>query len=386
MIPYSKQNLNKKDISAVLKILKSNFLTQGPTVEKFEKKICEITKAKYATACNNGSSALHLACLALNVKKNDIVWTVPNTFVATANCVLNCGGKIDFVDIDKENFNISVTELEKKLIIAKKKKKLPKILIPVHLGGLPTEQKKLWLLSKKYKFKIIEDASHSIGAKHLNEPVGSCKWSHITTFSFHPVKVITTIEGGAALTNDKKLSEKMKLYLSNGITKNHKNFKNKKMKNCPWYYEQQERGYNYRMSDVCAALGISQLSRLKKFISERNKIANIYKRLLKDLPLKFQDISKGNLSTYHLLIVQFNLKKSKFNYKKIFNKLRSANFFVNLHYMPMHINPFFKKKGFKKKQFPVAEKYGECSLSLPVYYGIPIKKILQICRKIKSFF
>lgn len=386
MIPYSKQNINKKDTSAVLKVLKSNFLTQGPTVQKFEKKICEITRAKYATACNNGTSALHLACLAFNVKKDDIVWTVPNTFVATANCVLNCGGKIDFVDIDKENFNISVAELEKKLIRAKKKKKLPKILIPVHLGGVPTEQKKIWLLSKKYKFKIIEDASHSIGAKHLKEPVGSCKWSHITTFSFHPVKVITTIEGGAALTNDKKLSEKMKLYLSNGITKNHKNFKNKKMKNCPWYYEQQERGYNYRMSDVSAALGISQLNRLKKFISKRNKIANIYKRLLKDLPLKFQNISKGNLSTYHLLIVQFNLKKSKFNYKKIFNKLRGANFFVNLHYMPMHINPFFKKKGFKKKQFPVAEKYGECSLSLPVYYGIPIKKIHQICRKIKSFF
>ena len=386
MIPYSKQNINKKDTSAVLKVLKSNFLTQGPTVQKFEEKICKLTRAKYAIACNNGTSALHLACLALDVKKNDIVWTVPNTFVATANCVLNCGGKIDFVDIDKENFNISIVELEKKLIRAKKKKKLPKILIPVHLGGEPTEQKKIWHLSRKYKFKIIEDASHSIGAKHLKEPVGSCKWSHITTFSFHPVKVITTIEGGAALTNDKKLSEKMKLFLSNGITKNQKNFKNKKMKNCPWYYEQQETGYNYRMSDVCAALGISQLSRLKKFIAERNKIANIYKRLLKNLPLKFQNISKENLSTYHLLIVQFNLKKSKFNYKKIFNTLRSANFFVNLHYMPMHINPYFKKKGFRKKQFPVAEKYGECSLSLPDYYGIPIKKINQICRKIKSFF
>jgi len=386
MIPYSKQNINKKDTSAVLKVLKSNFLTQGPTVQKFEEKICKLTRAKYAIACNNGTSALHLACLALDVKKNDIVWTVPNTFVATANCVLNCGGKIDFVDIDKENFNISIVELEKKLIRAKKKKKLPKILIPVHLGGEPTQQKKIWHLSRKYKFKIIEDASHSIGAKHLKEPVGSCKWSHITTFSFHPVKVITTIEGGAALTNDKKLSEKMKLFLSNGITKNQKNFKNKKMKNCPWYYEQQETGYNYRMSDVCAALGISQLSRLKKFIAERNKIANIYKRLLKNLPLKFQNISKENLSTYHLLIVQFNLKKSKFSYKKIFNTLRSANFFVNLHYMPMHINPYFKKKGFRKKQFPVAEKYGECSLSLPVYYGIPIKKINQICRKIKSFF
>ena len=386
MIPYSKQNINKKDTSAVLKVLKSNFLTQGPTVQKFEEKICKLTRAKYAIACNNGTSALHLACLALDVKKNDIVWTVPNTFVATANCVLNCGGKIDFVDIDKENFNISIVELEKKLIRAKKKKKLPKILIPVHLGGEPTQQKKIWHLSRKYKFKIIEDASHSIGAKHLKEPVGSCKWSHITTFSFHPVKVITTIEGGAALTNNKKLSEKMKLFLSNGITKNQKNFKNKKMKNCPWYYEQQETGYNYRMSDVCAALGISQLSRLKKFIAERNKIANIYKRLLKNLPLKFQNISKENLSTYHLLIVQFNLKKSKFSYKKIFNTLRSANFFVNLHYMPMHINPYFKKKGFRKKQFPVAEKYGECSLSLPVYYGIPIKKINQICRKIKSFF
>ncbi len=386
MIPYSKQSISKKDISAVLKVLRSNFLTQGPTVKRFEAKICKLTKAKFATACNNGTSALHLACLALNLQKGDIVWTVPNTFVATANCVLNCGGIIDFVDIDKEDFNISIQELEKKLELAKKKKKLPKIVIPVHLGGQPTEQKKIWQLSKKYNFKVIEDASHSIGAKHLKEPVGSCKWSHITTFSFHPVKVITTIEGGAVLTNDKKLSEKIKLFLSNGITKNQKDFKNKKMKNCPWYYEQHEAGYNYRMSDVCAALGISQLKRLKKFIKERNKIANMYKTLLKKVPLKFQKISKKNLSTYHLLIIQFNLKKSKFNYKKIFNNLRSANFFVNLHYMPMHLYPYFKKKGFKKRQFPVAEKYGECSLSLPVYYGIPAKKIFQICKKIKTFF
>ena len=269
MIPFSRQFIDKSDVKSVAHSLKSNFLTQGPKVQIFEKNILKIVKAKYAVATNSGSSALHIACLSIGLKKGDIVWTVPNTFAASANCAINCGAKVDFVDIDEKSWNIDIIELEKKLRIAKNKKKLPKIVIPVHLAGLPSEQKKIWMLSKKFKFKIIEDASHSLGANYLEQPVGSCKWSDITIFSFHPTKIITTTEGGMALTNDKKLNEKMRMFATNGITKKFNLFKYKKNFK-PWYYEQHFPGFNYRMSDVAAALGISQLKKLKKFVNKRN--------------------------------------------------------------------------------------------------------------------
>ncbi len=384
MIPYSRQSINSKDIESVKKTLLSDFLTQGPATFRFEKLISKLTKCKYVVSTNSASSALHVACLALDLKKNDIVWTVPNTFAASANCALNCGASIDFVDIDKETFNISVSLLEKKLILAKKKKRLPKVLIPVHFAGQPSEQKKIWKLAKKFKFKIIEDASHSIGAKHFGEPVGSCKWSDITIFSFHPVKIITTGEGGAALTKDKNLAKKMRMYATNGIVKNMKNFyfKNKG----PWYYEHQESGFNYRMNDISASLGISQIKRIKKFIKTRNSLANYYKKKLKNFPVKFQKIKNYNKSSYHLFIINFDLKKTKFNYLSIFEKLRKNNFYVNLHYMPLHLSPYFKKKGFKKDQFPVAEKYSNTSLSLPIYFDLKFKDIDKICLLIKSFF
>ena len=289
MFPYSRQSIYKKDILSVVRVLKSDFLTQGPLVNKFEKKILNYVKAKYAVATNSGSSALHIACLALNLKKGDIVWTVPNTFAATANCALLCGAKVDFVDIDKNTWNMCVRSLEKKL--QKEKNKLPKIVIPVHFAGQPTEQKKIWELSKKFKFKIIEDASHSLGAKHFIEPVGSCKWSDITVFSFHPVKIITTGEGGMATTNNKKYSDQMKIFLSNGIVKDSKLFKFKK-KNQPWYYEYQKTGFNYRMNEISASIGISQLSRLKGFLKKRNNIAKLYKKILDKLFIRYQKINK----------------------------------------------------------------------------------------------
>ena len=283
MIPYSRQSINKQDIASIVRVLKSDFLTQGPLVEKFEKKISNLVKAKYAVASNSGSSALHLACLSLKLGPKDIVWTVPNTFAATVNCAINCGASVDFVDIDSETWNISIDRLIQKLHYAKRKKKLPKILIPVHFAGQPTEQKTIWELSKKYNFKIIEDASHSLGAKHFGEPVGSCKWSDITVFSFHPVKIITTGEGGMSLTNNRLLADKMKMYRTNGITKNLRYFKIKNSQ--PWYYEQQESGFNYRMNDISATLGLSQIMRLNKFLKKRNRIAEIYKRLLKNIPI-----------------------------------------------------------------------------------------------------
>ena len=309
MIPYSRQNINKKDILNVIKVLKSNTLTKGPVVKKFEQQISKKFLSKYVVSSNSGTSSLHLACLSIGLKKGDIAWTVPITYAASANCAINCGAKIDFVDICPETLNISVEKLINKLAYAKLKKKLPKVLIPVHLAGQPYEQKKIWELSKKYNFKIIEDASHAIGAKHYGEKVGSCKWSDITVFSFHPVKLITTIEGGVSLTNNKIYYEKMISYRENGIVAEKKLFKNK-----PYYqgyYEQISSGYNYRMNEVSAALGISQLKRLNMFIKERNLIAAAYIKELKKLPIKFQKINKYNYSSYHLFIIRFNLSKMK---------------------------------------------------------------------------
>ena len=330
MIPYSRQYVNNKDISAVIKVLKSDFLTKGPVVKKFEKTICKNFSSKFAVSSNSGSSSLQLACLALGLEKNDLVWTVPVTYAASANCAINCGAKVDFVDICPDTFNLSIDKLKQKLAIAKKIKKLPKIIIPVHLAGLPYEQKKLWELSKKYKFKIIEDASHAIGAKHYNQKVGNCKWSHITVFSFHPVKIITTSEGGASLTNNKKYYQKMLQFRENGIIFDKKQFFKKK--EYAGYYEQVSSGFNFRMNELSAALGVSQLKNLNKFVKKRNQIAKRYIKELKNLPIKFQKIDNYNYSSYHLMIINFDMKKTKLIYKEIFNKFRKKNIFVNLHY------------------------------------------------------
>ncbi len=384
MIPYSRQSISKKDISEVKKVLKSDFLTQGDKIEKFEKLVAKFSDAKYAVSANSASSALHLACLALGIKKGDLVWTVPNTFVASANCAINCGATVDFVDIDQDTWNISINELEKKLIKAKRNKKLPKLLVPVHFAGQPTEQKKIWELSKKFKFKILEDASHSIGATHKKEKTGSCKWSDITVFSFHPVKIITTGEGGMALTNNMNIYNKMKIFRTNGISQ--KKFIFKKNKNKPWYYEHQNVGFNYRMNDISAALGISQLKRIKKFIKKRNLIVNKYKEYLKNYPVKFQKIEKYNYSSYHLLPIQFDLNKTKVNYISIFKKFRLKNYFVNLHYMPLHLSPYFKKKGFKKGNFKNSENYANTAISIPIYYDLKNSQIMKISNFIKTFF
>ena len=382
MIPYSRQSISKKDISSVTKVLKSNFLTKGPLVKVFENKIARKFSSKYVVSSNSGSSSLHLACLAIGIKKGDIVWTVPITYAASANCALNCGAKIDFVDICSKTFNISIDDLKKKLKFAKKKNKLPKVIIPVHLAGLPYEQKEIWKLSKKYKFKIIEDASHAIGSRHHGEKVGSCKWSHITVFSFHPVKIITTAEGGASLTNNKIYYEKMLQFRENGIISDKKKFLKKS--SYAGYYEQISSGYNYRMNELSAALGISQLKNLNKFINERNLIAKKYIKELKNLPIQFQKIEKYNFSSYHLMIVKFNLNELKLNYKQIFSKFRKNKIFVNLHYSALHLNPYFKSMGFKKKQFLNSENYSNTSLSIPIYYNLKKSDFNKVIKIIKS--
>ena len=380
---YSTQTISQKDIISVNKILKSEFLTQGPKTPEFENKIKILVGSKYVLATNSASSALLLACKALSLELGDLFWTVPNSFVATANCGVLCGLKIDFLDIDPDTWNISIEKLEKKLKIAKKKKRLPKLIIIVHLGGLPVNPIKLNNLSKKYKFKIIEDASHSLGGKYYSKNVGCSKWSDITIFSFHPVKIITTGEGGCCTTNKKKYYEKLKALRNNGIIKERKNFKFKNLG--PWYYEQHSLGYNFRMNDIQSALGISQLKNLNIFVKKRNKIAKFYCNQLKNLPIKFQKIEKNFYSTYHLFIIKLDVKY-KYLHKKFFNYLRSKNMYVNLHYLPIHLQPFYRKFGFKKNQFPVAEEYSETAISIPIYPNLKKKEQIKIINYIKLFF
>ena len=379
MIPYSRHRLFKEDIKAVNEVLKSNFLTTGPQVEIFEKKIKQVFLSKYATCVNSATSALHLACLAIGLKKGDYLWTSSISFVASANCGLYCGAKIDLIDIDLNSLNLSVKDLKKKLQIAKKKKNLPKILVVVHLAGNPCEMKEIYLLSKKYNFKIIEDASHASGSYYHKQIIGNCKYSDICVFSLHPVKTFTSGEGGILLTNNKNINDKVQILRSHGIEKNKKKLKKKNEQE--WYYEQQLLGFNYRMSDIHAALGISQLKRISLFTRERNRIKNIYKKDLNKLPIKFQSICKKNYSSFHLniILVRKNIRN------KLFRLLRKNNFYVNLHYMPIYKHPFYKKFKFKKSEFPNAEIFYNTAISIPIYYGLEKKNINKFIELLKNF-
>lgn len=378
MIPYSRQLISNKDIAKVNDVLLSDFLTTGPEIIKFEKKLKLFCNAKYATVVSSASAGLHIACMALGLKKNDIVWTSPITFVSTASSALHCGAKIDLVDIDPKSFNICINSLKKKLIWAKKKNKLPKIIIPVHLGGNPCDMKSIKQLSIKYKFKILEDASHAIGSKIGNKRIGSAHFSDATVFSFHPVKIITTGEGGAILTNNTKIKDQLDKLREHGIERNNKNFKNKNK--LPWYYEQQKLGFNYRLSDIQASLGLSQLSQIKHFLKERNKQANYYLKKLNFSKVSVQAIKKNDYSSYHLFITLFpkNLRL------KIFNELRKKKYFVNIHYIPIFYHPIYKKK-FNLKHYPNAIDYYKKAISLPLYPGLKLKEIDKVIKIINKF-
>tara|TARA_E500000178_G_scaffold350610_1_gene409931 strand:- start:439 stop:1596 length:1158 start_codon:yes stop_codon:yes gene_type:complete len=380
VIPYSKQIIDKKDIRNVTKILSSDFLTSGPILKKFENKIKKYTKSKYSLCVNSATSALHISCMALGLGKGDYFWTVPNSFISTATSGLLCGSKVDFVDIDYQTNNISIRSLKDKLFKAKKYNKLPKVIIPVHLTGNPCEMDKIYNLSKEYNFRIIEDASHAFGAKYKNNNIGSCKWSDITVFSFHPVKIFTTAEGGSITTNNKKIYELASLIRDNGIQRDSKKFMNISSKK--WYYEHQILGYNYRMNEIQAGLGISQISKLNKFYNERNKIKKYYLNKLSILSEKIilPTYLKNSKSSLHLFVIK--IKKKYFNRDKLKIKLLNYGINTNVHYMPIHLQPYFKKLGFKKNQFPLSEKYGEEALSLPIYPYLDKKTIDFIIKKI----
>lgn len=369
MIPYGRQEITQADIDAVLAVLRSDYLTQGPAVGTFERLLADQVGAAHAVAVNSATSALHIACLALGVGPDDWVWTVPNTFVASANCARYCGARVDFVDIDPETWNISVTALREKLTAARAEGRLPKVLVPVHFAGQPTEQEEIWELSRDFGFQVLEDASHAIGASRNGEPVGSCRWSHITVFSFHPVKIITTAEGGAALTNDPDLADRMRLLRTHGITRDRARFTDladEGLANPPaWYYEQLVLGFNYRLTDIQAALGSTQLARLAGYVGRRNELADRYSRALRSLPLQLPTVRLGNVSAYHLYVVR--LKSDARKHRRVHEELRRAGVGVNLHYIPVHLQPYYRALGFAEGQFPEAEAHGRSAITLPLF-------------------
>ena len=379
-IPYSKQSINSKDISNVIDVLKSDFLTTGPTIQKFEKKICKYLKTRYAVCVNSATSALHLACLSLSLKKNDLLLTSTNSFVASANCGKLCGAEIDLLDISLEDFNLSISHLEKKLKTLKKK---PKIVIPVHLSGYPCDMKKIYNLSKKYNFKIVEDASHAFGSKYKKSTIGDCKFSDVAVFSFHPVKIFTSGEGGVLVTNNKEIYNKALMLRNHGITRDKKNFIYKKKHII--HYEQKELGFNYRMSDIHAALGISQLSRINFFSQKRKKIKKIYDKELKHLPFLFPNYLNDNKSSNHLYIVMIDQSKTTKKRDDLINFLNKKNIITSLHYMPIHMQPYYLKK-ISEKNFKNANLYYKNAISLPIYPELSKKKQNLIIKNIKSFF
>ncbi len=368
MIPYGRQDINQADIDAVVDVLRSDFLTQGPAVPAFEKAVVSQCGVKHAVAVNSATAALHIACLALDAGPGDVVWTTPITFVASANCALYCGATVDFVDIDPLTYNLSVDRLAEKLAQAEKTGNLPKIVIPVHLCGQPCDMAGIHALGQRYGFKIIEDASHAIGGRYRGESIGNCNYSDITVFSFHPVKIITTGEGGMAVTNNAQWAKHMQLLRSHGITR-----EPNEMTHVPdgsWYYQQVDLGFNYRMTDMQAALGLSQLQRLEEFVAKRHSLASRYDQLVVDLPVAAPWQHVDSYSGVHLYVIRLKLAEVSRTHLQVFDALRAMGIGVNLHYIPVHRQPYYEALGFKAGLCPEAERYYAEAISLPMYSGL----------------
>jgi UDP-4-amino-4,6-dideoxy-N-acetyl-beta-L-altrosamine transaminase len=368
LIPYGRQSISQQDIDAVVEVLRSDWLTQGPAIPRFEKAVADYCGVKYAVAVTSATAALHIACLAANLGKGDLLWTSPNTFVASANCGLYCGADVDFVDIHPQTYNLNVDEFEQKLAICQKRGKLPKIVVPVHFSGQSCEVEKIAALAKHYGFCVLEDASHAIGASYQGKPVGSCQFSDMAVFSFHPVKIITTGEGGMVLTNREDLYEKLIRLRSHGITRNPELMQGES--HGLWYYQQLELGLNYRLTDIQAALGTSQIQRLDEFVARRRFLARRYNGLLKDLPISLPWQHPDAASSWHLYVIRLQLDKMSKTHRQVFEEMRQAGIGVNLHYIPVHTQPYYQKLGFNWGDYPQAEQYYREAISLPLYYGL----------------
>ena len=368
MIPYGRHDIRQEDIDAVVGVLQSDFLTQGDLVPKFEAAIVDYCGAKHAVAVNSATSALHIACLALGLGPGDWLWTSPITFVASANCGRYCGAQVDFVDIDPQTYNMSVNQLAAKLESAEKAGKLPKVVVPVHLCGQSCDMAAIYALSQQYGFKIIEDASHAIGGRYQKKTIGNCLYSDITVFSFHPVKIITTAEGGMALTNKAELAQKMSRLRSHGINRNAEQMTI--VPDGPWYYQQIELGYNYRLTELQAALGISQMTRLDEFVSRRHTLAKRYDCMLSDLPLVTPWQHPDCYSSLHLYVIRLQLNKINKTHKQVFSELLARDIGVNLHYIPVHTQPYYSRQGFESSDFYEASRYYSEAISLPMFPGL----------------
>lgn len=365
MIPYGRQDISQADIDAVVSVLRSGFLTQGPQAPRFEQAVADYTGARHALAVNSATSALHLACRALGVGTGDLVWTSPITFVASANCARYCGADVDFVDIDPRSHNLSVTALEAKLNEADRAGRLPKVVIAVHLCGQPCEMHAIHALAIRYGFAVIEDASHAIGGRYQGEPIGNGRYSDITVFSFHPVKIITTAEGGMALTNRSELAERMALLRSHGITRDPAQMTHEA--DGPWYYQQVTLGYNYRMTELQAALGVSQMARLDDYVARRHKLAQRYDDALAELPLATPWWHSESYSGLHLYVIRLKLEALSRSHREVFEALRGQGIGVNLHYIPVHMQPYYSELGFAPGDFPESERYYGEAISLPMF-------------------
>jgi len=382
MIYYGKQSINAADIQAVEEVLRSDFLTQGPAIERFERAVADYCGVKYAVAVTNATSALHISCLAADLGPGDILWTSPITFVASANCGRYCGATVDFVDIDAKTYNMSVDALEDKLRQAKNENQLPKIVVPVHLAGQSCDMKRIRELSAEYGFTVLEDASHGVGADYLKTKVGSCAFSDMTVFSFHPVKIITTGEGGMVLTNDKDLYERLILLRSHGITRDPAKMTHEA--DGPWYYQQIALGFNYRMTDIQAALGASQMIRLDEFVARRRALAARYDELLKDLPLVTPYVLKGANPSWHIYIVRVDFSHLKKTKKQIFEEMKAQGFILNLHYIPVHTQPYYQSLGYRPENFPNAMIYYAEALTLPLYYDLTDEQQTEVTAALKK--
>lgn len=380
LIPYGRQNISEQDIDAVVQVLKSDYLTQGPVVPEFEKAVATYCGAAFGVAVNSATSALHIACLALDVGPGDLVWTSPITFVASANCARYCGADVDFVDIDPLTCNMSVQALETKLQHAEAAGRLPKVVIPVHLAGQSCEMKAIKTLADRYGFRLIEDASHAIGGEYLGRKVGDCRYSDITVFSFHPVKIITSGEGGMATTNDALLAKRMARLRSHGITRYPSEMTHEP--DGSWYYQQIELGFNYRMTELQAALGLSQMSKLDEFVSVRHAIASRYEELLRDTPIGTLRQHPDSRSALHLFVVRVREADCKATHKAVFERMRTEGIGVNLHYIPVYRQPYYERMGFKREDFPNAEDYYAEAITLPIFPGLTPEQQQLVIRRL----